>query len=343
MKKVLLLTMMASLATILLLTSCSQTTVSSAKIYMNQFEYDQAIEQCELAIEQKPDNPEAYFIMGRAYGFKKMYREMNDAFIKSLELSNKYASDIREDRQKHWTDLQNAGVTSLKQNRISDAIEEFSMAIELVPEETVPYKNLALAYIQNRNDSLATQTYEKILEIDPEDLESKGILGALYYRNRDYNNAIAHLEQVVNNADPTSSAYSQAVFNLALAYDMTEQSDKALETYKNALEVNPDEQNLLFNMGRLYIVQQDYENAIVYLKRVLEQNPDDLEANRTIGSCYNLLNKFEEAIPYLEKAVELDPNDANAWNQMGIAYIRTGQGEKGQAAFDKVLELQNNQ
>ena len=343
MKKVLLLTMMASLATILLLTSCSQTTVSSAKIYMNQSEYDQAIEQCELAIEQKPDNPEAYFIMGQAYGFKKMYREMNDAYIKSLELSNKYASDIREERQRHWMDLQNAGVTSLKQNRLSDAIAQLTMAIELVPDETVPYKNLAYAYIQDRNDSLAIQTYQKILELDPEDLESKGFLGALYIHNRDYDNAILYLEQVVNNADPTSAAYSQAVFNLALAYDMTEQSDKALETYKSALEVNPDEKDLLFNMGRLYIMQQDYENAIVYLKRVLEQDPDDFEANATVGQCLNLLNKFEEAIPYLEKAVELNSNNPNAWNQLGIAYIRTGQGEKGQAAFDKVLELQNNQ
>ena len=153
-----------------------------------------------------------------------------------------------------------------------------------------------------------------MLEIDPEDLETKGTLGALYFKNQDYDNAILYLEEVVNNADPTSTAYSQAVFNLALAYDITDQSDKALETYESALVANPDDKDLLYNMGRLYILQQDYENAAIYFKKVLEQDPEDFEANVNVGSSYNLMEQFEEAIPYLEKPVELNPNNANAWN-----------------------------
>lgn len=341
MKKVLLLTMMALFAVTVLLTNCSQTTVSSAKIYMNQSEYDQAIAQCEIAIEQKPNNPEAYFIMGQAYGFKRMYREMNDAFVKSLELSNKYASNIEEERVKYWTDLTNSGVASLNQNRVTDAIEQFSMAIVLVPEELVPYKNLAYSYIRDRKDSLAIQVYLDALEIDPTDLETKNFLGSVYYNTKNYDKAIEMLSEVVSNEDPTSDIYAQAVFSLAICYDVQGQSEKAIETYQSALDVAPDDKALLFNMGRLLAQQQNYEQAIEYFRKVLDQAPDDVETLISIGYSYNQLEKFQEAIPHLEKAVELDPNNANAWTNLGISYIRTEQGEKGNAAFEKAKEIQN--
>ncbi|MCJ7812368.1 tetratricopeptide repeat protein, partial [bacterium] len=271
----------------------------------------------------------------------KMYHEMNEAFIKSLEFSNKYASQIEKQRLEHWTNFINSGVIALRQNRVNEAIEQFQIAIELVPDRTVPYKNLAYAYVQNKNDSLAIETYLKVLEIDSTDLETKGYLGVLYLRKQDYEKAITYLEEVVTKSDPTSTVYSQAVSNLAICYDIKGQSDKAIEIYKKALEISPNDKDLLFNMARLHAQQKNYEQAIEYFQRVLEQAPDDVDAIVDIGYCYNQLEKFTEAIPYLEKAVELDPNNTSAWTNLGISYIRTEQGEKGNAAFKKVEELRN--
>ena len=45
------------LGAILLFTQCQQTEITSAKVYMQQANYDKAIEQCKLAIEKVPANP----------------------------------------------------------------------------------------------------------------------------------------------------------------------------------------------------------------------------------------------------------------------------------------------
>ncbi len=341
MKKKLFFIFMVCLVGTVLLIHCAQTTVSSAKIYMDQKEYDQAIEQCKIAIEQKPNNTEAYYIMGQAYGFKQKYHEMNEAFIKSLEFSNKYASQIEKQRVECWTSLINSGVMALRQNQVNEAIEQFQLAIELLPDRTAPYKNLAIAYMQNQNDSLAIETYLKVLEIDSTELEIKGNLGILYLRSQDFEKAITYLEEVVAKSDPTSTAYSQAVSYLAICYDTTNQPDKALETYKAALAVSPSDKDLLYNLGRLYLYQEKYEEAVGYFLKVIEQAPDDVDAHINVGQGYIRIEKFSESIPYLEKAVELDPNSVNAWNLLGIAYIRIGQEEKGNAAFKKVEELSN--
>ena len=151
-----------------------------------------------------------------------------------------------------------------------------------------------------------------------------------------------------------------------------DQKDKALETYQKALEVNPDNMDLVFNLGRLYFLQEDYDAAIAQFDKVIATNPEDFDANINVGNAYlsiadhmrrkaveeeeagktfsdkdieDLKNKIAElhnqAIPYFEKAVSLRPDNSNAWYNLGVAYVNCGMAEKGAEAFDKAEELKN--
>jgi len=319
--------------------SCQQTAVTSAKVYMQQSNYDKAIEQCKIAIKQMPNDAEAYFVLGEAYGKKRMYHEMNEAFKKSLEFSQKHAEEIKHERLKYWVGIFNSGVALVKQNKPEEAIKKFSLAIELLPNKTEAYKNLAYAYSQVNDDSSAIQTYLKAIKIDPNDLELKDFLGLFYYRAKQYDKAIEVLKEVIAKADPKSKVYKDAIYNLAYSYDLTGQSDKALETYRSALKAAPGDKDLLFNMGRLYFIQKNYDKAIEKFQEVIKIDSTDFDAHLNIGNAYLQLNKFKEAIPYFEKATQFKPDNATAWNNLGVAYVRAGFPKKGKAAFDKADEL----
>jgi tetratricopeptide (TPR) repeat protein len=363
------------LGSILFIRCVGQAETTSAKMYIQQSNYDKAIEQATLAVEKQPNNPEAYFVLGQAYGHKKMFREMNDAFKKSLEQSEKYAADIDQHLLKYWIDVFNSGVNAIKQDKIDDAIEKFQIATELRPEKIDAYKNLAFAYTQNDQDSMAIEVYLYALKNNPEDLEVKYYLGALYYQAEKYDKSIEILQEVLDKADPNTQIYTDALTNIAYAYDLLGDSDKAIETYKTALEQTPDDKDLIFNMGRLYSIQDKYEDAIASFKKVLELDPQDFESNLNIGNSYISLadsiandakkvdergnsiyseeeitekeklaeTHFENAITYLEKAIELQPDNVNAWTLLGIAYVRSGNAEKGQEAFDKAEELKGTE
>lgn len=371
MQKVSILFMALLLGSIILFTHCQQTELTSAKVYMNQSNYDKVIELCNTAIEKVPENPEAYYVMGQAYGHKKMYIEMNDAFTKSLEYSQKNAADIQQHRLKYWIDIFNNGIALIKQDNLTGAIEKFEIATKLSPERIDAFKNLAYAYGQNDQDSMAIITYLDALKQDPNDLEVKGFLGMLYYQTKQYDIAIESLQEVLSVADPQSKEYNDALYHLAYSYDLLGRSDKAIEAYQTALQAAPDDKDLMFNMGRLYFMRADYKSAIEGFQKVLTVDPDDFDANFNIGisyigiadSLYDEARKiddqgnpvfkqneidekeqmakenFEKSIPYLEKSTQIEPDNPNPWLYLGKAYVRNGMPEKGQEAFDKAEEL----
>ena len=242
-----LLLLTFSIVGIVLISGCSNPEVTAAKVYMQQNNYEKAIERSLKAVEQNPSDAEAYFILGQAYGQKSMYKEMNDSFNKSLEISPKFSTDIEAQQIKFWQNLFVSGVSSIKQNKLELALEQFNLAIKILPNRTEAYKNLAYTYSQLDDDSSAIQVYKEALKIDPDDLEVQTSLGIFYYRVKDYQKAIEVLDSVFQKAEPGSKEYTDALYHLCYSYDLTDQSDKAIETYQIALGMSPDDKDLIFS------------------------------------------------------------------------------------------------
>jgi tetratricopeptide (TPR) repeat protein len=331
------------LGSLFLVVGCQQPELTSAKLYLSQSNWDKTIEQAQLAIKANPQNAESYFVLGQAYGNKQMYREMNDAFTNSLKYSTKFASEIDKHRNNYWVNIFNNGVSYIKQDKLNEAVDEFKLSIEILPEKINSYKNLAFVYTQLDNDDAAIETYKTAIEVAPTDTEVKNFLGILYYQTKQYENAIAILGEVINKSDPSTKVYIEALQHIAFCYDLLGQSEKAIEAYNNAIENAPDNMDLIFNLGRLFFIKEDYEQAITHFKKLLENNPDDFDANLNTANAYLSMEKFDESIPYYQKAVEIKPDNVNAWNNLGVAYVRAGQQEKGEAAFKKADELKATQ
>ncbi|MFH1941504.1 MAG: tetratricopeptide repeat protein [bacterium] len=375
MKKVCIFFTAVVLLGSILFTNCQQPAVTSAKMQIEQKNWDAAIEQGKLAIERMPNDTEAYFVLGQAYAGKKMYREMNEAYTKCLEISPAHSAEIEQDRLKHWINLFNSGTALLRQGQFSEAIPNYLIAAELIPDKKETYQNLAYAYGQTGNDSAAIDVYRKAIEIAPADLEIKNSLGLLLYHGKQYDEAIRVLSEVIEKATPQDKIYNDALYNLAYSYDLKGDSKKAIETYESALKTSPNDKDLIFNMGRLYFIQENYAKAIESFKKIIAIDPEDFETNYNIGLGYIAIadslsaeakntdergnfilpekernqreqqskTNFELSIPYLEKATQIQPDNANPWMYLGKAYIRVGMLEKGQAAFEKADSLKGQE
>jgi tetratricopeptide (TPR) repeat protein len=349
--------------------ACQSKEVTSAKVYIQQGDWDKAIEQLELAVQSYPEDPEAHYLLGRGYGEKGKFKEMNEEFDKSLALSPKFADRIRVTREKYWVDNFNRGVRFIQAEELEKAEQAFQTAIVLDPSKPEAYKNLAYTYIRMNNVDSAIATYQKLLETTPDDVEAMISLGNLYYNKAEYEKAVETLQKVLE-IDPDNV---DAIANIALAYDFLGQRDRAIQFYQDAIEKNPEDKDLRFNYGRLFFLAEDYDKAIEQFEKVLEQDPNDLEATLNIANAYLTMAEakmkilrdldinqkeytekqieairdeavgfYKQAIPYLEKASELDPNNYATWYNLGVAYANAGEREKAEAAFKKAEELEGD-
>ena len=346
----------------MMMLACQTKEVTSAKVYIQQDNWDKAIEQLEIAVQTYPNDPEAHYLLGEGYGNQARWEEMNQMFTKSLEIGPKFEPQIKATVEKHWVTTFNGGVNRINGGDLDGAIKQFETCLVIDPNREEAYKNLAVSQMQKGDLEGARDTYLKLREKNPEDVEVIHALANTYFQLKNYDEVVK-LESRAVELNPDDI---DAVINLALAYDFLGQTEKAMSEYSKALEKNPDEKDLIFNLGRLYYMNDDYEKAIELFERAIKANPDDYDANLNVGNAYlsmgdnlrktlvekenenqqvtqeeldQLKELYNKAIPYLEKAVEVKGDDPNVWNNLGVAYVNVGDADKGKECFDKAESL----
>jgi len=344
MKKILLLLLSLILITALMFTGCQPPEVTSAKVYMNDNNFEMALEQAKTATEKYPDNATAWFTLGEVHSELKNIEEMADAYNKSLEISSKHAEEINTKKEILWFSYFNQGIENYKNNNLETAVQNFKNAITLKPDDMNAYKNLALCYSNLEDDEKTISTLTKAVEIDPDNVDMQRTLGVAYYQAHEFEKAIDVFQEVAEKTkSDTAQAdiYAEAIQRIAFSYDQLGQSEKAIDAYKKALNVFPDNTDLIYNLGRLYYMQENYEKAIDNFKQIAENNPNDYDAVYNTAMAYLRAEKNEEAIPYFKKAIEIKPDSYDAWNNLGVVYVRANMPEKGKEAFDKADEIKS--
>ena len=160
-------------------------------------------------ITQEPYNSDAINMLGILYYQTKRFNEAIDLIIKALEIKDvpyyleclgMIYLDIREyeaakntfelavqknpSNAENWFNLAN----SLKAlNYLDEAEKMYKKAIEINPEPSIFYFNLATLYANNLNRPKdAIEMFNVILSKDPDDIESKYFISLNYFRDMNY-------------------------------------------------------------------------------------------------------------------------------------------------------------
>ena len=350
---------------IILLVGCQSKEVTSAKVYIQQDDWDKAKEQLEQAVTLYPNDPQAHFLLGEVYAREDNWEKMNEEYNKSLKIGPQYEIQIKNSREKNWVNAFNSGIAKINSGDIAGAIARFKNCTIINPSKVQAYQNLAFAQLKDNQTSEAEDTYLQLLNITKNDtivVKTLSSLSSLYFQDEQYEKAL-EMEKKILEKEPDNV---DSIAQMALILDHLGRTDEAFAAYEKALAENPNDKNLNFNLGRLYFLNKNYEDAIKQFKRVIETNPDDYDANVNVGNGYlsiadqmrkDLVEKEDkgekvtsedldkmkqyycDAISYLEKATSIKPDEANMWNNLGVAYVNCGEAEKGKAAFKKAEEL----
>ena len=119
--------------------------------------------------------------------------------------------------------------------------------------------------------------------------------------SNDYDKAI----ECYNNAIAVDSNYFDAYYNLGLAYANKQDYDKAIEYFNKALTINDKDTSIYFILGDLYTDKQDYGKAIESYKKGIRLNPNAPDVYSNLGFLYQEKGSYIYATMYLKKAAQL--------------------------------------
>ena len=346
----------------------------SGKLYYNQRQFDKAMEQYLIAAEGRPDDSEVQYYLGKLYGLKELFEEMNGHY--NLVTDKKWKKQVDADRKELWTRYYNMAVKGMNAQRFDFAMEQFDLAITINPNEADAYEGLAITHLNSDNSEAGIEIYQKAI-------------GLMTGYNLDSLITGHHLDSLIVQGDiakilefdppkppKVKPPKAQSFFNLGGALMNGGRVEKALVVFKVGHAIDPEELNILKQMARaqhllgdkegaaesaekalaiagddpnilniaaaIYLQAENYKKSAEILEKVVEIQPDNMDALFNLAVSYTQLGKGDKALELFERSVEADSTDVDAWYQVGRIADQIDAFDKAIEAFTKVTELQAN-
>jgi Flp pilus assembly protein TadD len=162
--------------------------------------------------------------------------------------------------------------------------------------------------------------------VDPGDHFSKG---EAHYKGRQYEPAVKELKEAIKQ----SPDWDDPHYVLALSLTELNKLKEAIEEYKRVIDLAiKDDPKILayYNMGNAYSDLGEHEKAIDSYKQAIRLDPTLSKPHNNLGLAYAALGRLAEAEDQFQAAIGLKPDYAEAHFNMGVALMILG--KKQQAA-----------
>ena len=159
----------------------------------------------------------------------------------------------------------------------------------------------------------------------PDDMRAYLALGGVYASQEDFAAAAALYDRAVERiATPTRGEWN-IFYQRGIAHERLKQWDKAEPNFFKALELFPDQPQVLNYLGYSWVdMNIRLDEGLDLIQRAVDLRPSDGYIVDSLGWAFYRLDRFDDAVRELERAVGLMPNDPVLNDHLGDAYWRVG-------------------
>ncbi len=377
MKKVLSFAFILTMLFGLVAFQCSSTEITSARLYIQQKNWEKAKESLEKETEKNPKSDEGFYLLGFVNGELENFDAMLENYEKSVTVSNKFKDDIEKSKKFYWGSSFNKGVGYFnKATRTDDddssntffdkSVESFKTAIKIAPDSSAAYKNLTFSYFNMGQIEKAVDPLKKLIELT-KSADSYSMLGEIYYNQgvkysneeneeksmESFNKALDLLKE----AQKVHPDDKDILLLLSNSYVATNKLDEAKEAFRAGVEKDPSNQYYRYNYGVLLLGANDFEGAENQFVKAIEIDPEYVNAHYNLGVTYlkwgtamseqeiaeggeavKYKEKYKLALPHFQKYLDKNPEDSKVWEYLGKVYANLGMMEESEQAFKNADE-----
>ncbi|MBL8161632.1 MAG: tetratricopeptide repeat protein [Anaerolineae bacterium] len=246
--------------------------------------------------------------------------------------------------------LLDAGIEAVKKGDYAAAIQLWSQAVELDPNDDRPLVNRATAYSQTGNLAASLADLDAALKLNPNNLHALFSRANLYAAQNKFREAIADLTKVIElNPNDADAYYNRANINVRAyghmatffappkgAGNLMGNFNQVMDDFTQAIKLKP-------NMAQYYANRAGLQFELLQRMQTQQTRTHTINVPKTFQQ--QTVQKFdlslaEPALKDISKAIELDPKSADYWKNRGVLYlVLLNKPQEGIADLTRAIEL----
>jgi tetratricopeptide (TPR) repeat protein len=270
---------------------------------------DEAVNVLERASSLDPDHVGLYTNLGVLELAQGDRSQAEAAFQKAVAVSNGSADA--------YLALGNFYRATSDYERAEQALKN---ALARAPQDVSVNQALASLYME-ANRVADAEPYLKTVTTLAKDPQSRFALSDYYVSVARYSEAVAAIEPLAGMPDQ----FSPAMTRIALIQYMSGQRDQAYETIEKVLARSRRNGGALTAKARMLLADNDTDRALEAAKGAIEVDTGSVTAQLTMARILLARNNQEDARKALAEALKLDPNSLAA--QLTLVEIHRSRGE----------------
>lgn len=245
-----------------------------------------------------------------------------------------------------------------QERKVSEAERYYSFAFEYMKQENYPEAISLLkkainadssyvdAYLALRQVYLIVGDTNKALNICRKgfrcfsDAESSRkiakAIASLYAKTGESQKAEKIFTDIIKEAPRDANSYDLYAYFL----ESEGRYNEALENYKKAYQLDPNNSGIAFRLGNTYFELGRYREAVEFFKKAKETFSSDIEIIKKLAESYSELGEYNKAIDEYKSIIKIIPQHVSSRIQIGNAYVKLRQYKMAENYYKEALETE---
>jgi len=225
------------------------------------------------------------------------------------------------------------------------SIEAYKKAYALDPKSQVIGERLAEMYWKAQRIHDAVAEAQEILKRDPDNVQSRRLLGRIYLRslgdvsasNGQSETVSKAIEQYreINRLDPSDT---ESALWLARLYRLKNEHDKAEQVLRSILKSDPENEPAVEQLTQLLMDEGKSTEAVTLLEAITAHSPSPVLLD-LLGDAHTQAHDLEKAEKAYRKAVELDPSELSHQRGLGQTLLAEEKYPEALKVFEKLSDV----
>jgi len=221
------------------------------------------------------------------------------------------------------------GWKKLKEGNPREAIKNFQQSS--TTDERL-FVGFGYAFLAQNKLEFARRNFEKVLEINPDNLQAQFGLATMYELLNENKKAFQVYSKLrtlyPENAwvkvryDSIKTSETENYLKQAELYKTENQEDNYIGALETASWYSPEMVDIKVEIADFFNSKQEYQKAVNQYEKVLEKLPHNREILMKVADVYEKMNRFDSALVIYRKMQELRPGDLHISNKINELKIK---------------------